>query len=314
MPKISVIVPVYKAELYLSQCVESIKSQSLCDWELLLVDDGSPDNSGKLCDMFAEEDNRIRVFHKKNGGVSSARNFGLDKMEGDWVMFVDADDALHVDTLLKCYNYVEKNDLDVLQFSYTRDEKKMGDFKPVDTSIYSPEEYLNTILCQGSVWGNLIKSQIIIKNGIRFDEKMHLAEDQVFVYLCISKARRVQRIGTQYYYYRDNINSAMHSEKTEDLVCSAEKCISIKKNNPILEVRMDGLTLFLIERLILKREFSKSEELLEKLKPKYFSRNSMPTRFMAKISSISTKLAVYVEGFMLPIFLKIISFKTRNND
>ena len=91
-PKISVIVPVYKAEKYLQKCVDSILGQTFRDFELLLIDDGSPDGSGAICDEYAKKDSRVRVFHKENGGVSSARNKGIDEAKGEWISFLDADD------------------------------------------------------------------------------------------------------------------------------------------------------------------------------------------------------------------------------
>lgn len=87
MPKVSIIVPVYKAEKYLNRCIDSIIAQTFTDWELLLIDDGSPDRSGDICDEYAKKDIRIRVFHKKNGGVSSARNLGLYNVQGEYVTF-----------------------------------------------------------------------------------------------------------------------------------------------------------------------------------------------------------------------------------
>ena len=91
---VSVIVPVYKAEKWLHRCVDSILAQTMEDFELLLIDDGSPDRSGEICDEYAAKDSRVRVFHKENGGVSSARNLGLDNAQGEWISFVDADDIL----------------------------------------------------------------------------------------------------------------------------------------------------------------------------------------------------------------------------
>ena len=93
-PKISVIVPVYNAEQYLPHCIDSILAQTFTDFELLLIDDGSKDNSSKICDEYEEKDKRVKVFHKKNGGVSSARNLGLDKAHGEWICFCDSDDCL----------------------------------------------------------------------------------------------------------------------------------------------------------------------------------------------------------------------------
>ena len=96
---ISVIVPVYRAEKYLHRCVDGILAQTYTDFELLLIDDGSPDNCGALCDEYAAKDSRVRVFHKENGGVSSARNLGLDNAKGEWVTFCDADDYVTSDWL-----------------------------------------------------------------------------------------------------------------------------------------------------------------------------------------------------------------------
>lgn len=96
---ISVIVPVYNAEKYLNRCVDSILSQTMTNFELLLIDDGSQDNSGRICDEYAEKDARVRAFHKPNGGVSSARNLGLDNAMGNWITYVDADDRCSCDYL-----------------------------------------------------------------------------------------------------------------------------------------------------------------------------------------------------------------------
>lgn len=101
MPKVSIIVPVYKAEKYLNRCIDSILAQTFTDWELLLIDDGSTDRSGDICDEYAKKDTRIRVFHKENGGVSSARNLGLDSAQGEWVTFIDADDYILPDFLVQ---------------------------------------------------------------------------------------------------------------------------------------------------------------------------------------------------------------------
>ena len=90
--QISIIIPVYKAEKYINRCVDSILAQTFTDWELLLINDGSPDNSSSICDLYAARDSRIKVFHKENGGVSSARNLGLEKATGEWITFVDSDD------------------------------------------------------------------------------------------------------------------------------------------------------------------------------------------------------------------------------
>ena len=96
-PKVSIIVPCYKVEKYLSNCIESVLHQTYDNWELILVDDGSPDRSGEICDNYAKKDNRIKVIHKTNGGVAVARNIAIDLAEGEYISFLDGDDFLHTD-------------------------------------------------------------------------------------------------------------------------------------------------------------------------------------------------------------------------
>ena len=102
MPKISIIVPVYKAEQYIRRCLDSIVAQTFTDWECLLVDDGSPDDSGKICDEYAELDSRFRVYHRVNHGISATRQFALQNVKGDYIQFVDSDDWIDYD-LVGCF-------------------------------------------------------------------------------------------------------------------------------------------------------------------------------------------------------------------
>ena len=108
MPEISVIVPVYKVEKYIKKCVDSILAQSFTDFELWLVDDGSPDNCGTICDEYAKKDERVKVIHKKNGGLSDARNVALDVMQGKYVFFVDSDDWISNDALESTYEALKR--------------------------------------------------------------------------------------------------------------------------------------------------------------------------------------------------------------
>lgn len=94
-PKLSIIIPIYNAEQFIRRCIDSILEQTYTDFELLLIDDGSTDDSSRICDVYSENDSRIKVFHKKNGGVSSARNVGLDNANGEWIVFIDSDDAIN---------------------------------------------------------------------------------------------------------------------------------------------------------------------------------------------------------------------------
>lgn len=142
MPKVSIIIPVYKAEKCLKRCIESVLNQTYKDWELLLIDDGSPDRSGDICDEYTKRDNRIRVFHKNNGGVSSARNLGLDNVNGEYVTFVDSDDLIDLNTLNVCISQIELFDLDLLQFSLTRNEKQLGTVENFESKVYTINAYI----------------------------------------------------------------------------------------------------------------------------------------------------------------------------
>ena len=132
-PKVSVIVPVYKVEKYLDRCVQSLIHQTFSDVEIILVDDGSPDGCPAMCDEYARMDNRIKVVHKENGGLSSARNEGLNCIAGDYFMFVDSDDWLDLETWEVCYEEIEASEADCLMFSYT---KEFGNHSIVNHVFY----------------------------------------------------------------------------------------------------------------------------------------------------------------------------------
>ena len=129
-PKISVIVPVYKAEAYLHRCVDSILAQTFQDFEVLLIDDGSPDRSGEICDEYARKDKRVRVFHKENGGVSSARNMGLDNARGEYVCFVDSDDWLDEEMFaIICSFFLSNKQIDILFWGFQYDYSQVQNGK-----------------------------------------------------------------------------------------------------------------------------------------------------------------------------------------
>ena len=119
-PKISVIVPVYKVKQYLEKCVNSITNQTYKNLEIILIDDGSPDGSPALCDKLSKTDNRIKVIHKENGGVSSARNTGLANATGDYIAFVDSDDWIELETFEECYKKAKKEKSDIVQFDLNK--------------------------------------------------------------------------------------------------------------------------------------------------------------------------------------------------
>lgn len=198
-PKISVIVPVYKAEKYLHRCVDSILSQTFTDFELILVNDGSPDNCGAICDEYAQKDNRVRVFHKKNGGVSSARNLGLNNAQGEWVTFVDSDDWLKPECLEKL---TAKLDADMIKCGVEASDKSFHWI--IENCRYDVkqfmEEYSTKAIARTSCV-TLFKNELIQKFKIRFDERIRFGEDMIFNLLYLSYSRNVRLVNHIGYVY-----------------------------------------------------------------------------------------------------------------
>lgn len=196
LPKISIIVPVYNVEKYLRCCLDSIVAQTFTDWECICVDDGSPDNSGKILDEYAAKDNRFVIIHKENGGVSSARNVGLDIARGEWISFVDSDDILVQDCFACLMSELNRNsNVGVLEcyyrsFPYPRKKR----FYP-DTLLNSTEwidrvcqlvfTSDNSLCCPRTM---LVRCDIIGEE--RFDEQMCIYED-VFFYLSVINKSKV---------------------------------------------------------------------------------------------------------------------------
>lgn len=197
MPKISVIVPVYKVEPYLRKCVDSILAQTFTDFELLLVDDGSPDNCGAICDAYAEQDNRVRVFHKPNGGVSSARNLGLDNAMGEWIAFVDSDDWVEPTWLSL---YMKTAEADIIFGGCVVHGTEIG-YK------YCPpiehETFVETILrlerayIYGYSWMKIFRSSIIREHCIRMHENISYCEDHIFTLEFCLWAKNVSIVNIQ---------------------------------------------------------------------------------------------------------------------
>ena len=198
MPTISIIIPVNNTRQYLHRVVDSVLGQSYNDFELLLVDDGSSDGSGKICDVFAEKDHRIRVFHQENGGVSSARNLGLDNASGEWVYFVDSDDELMPNCLHTLVNGISDSvDLVLCGYETVYPSGRVLDFAyRSDTTVLSRQKLLLSLFPDhtkqdsylGYLWIYLFRNSIIQNNRIKFNTSIRIKEDTLFItqYLCHS--------------------------------------------------------------------------------------------------------------------------------
>ena len=207
---VSIIVPVYKVEKYIRQCINSILNQTYTKIELLLIDDGSPDSSGIICDEYANKDNRIRVFHINNSGVSAARNIGLRNIKGNYITFVDSDDWLEPDCIEKSLNIINKNNLDLLQYGYKRVDDH-GNVLFVDAGEIpklDAKRYIESGKMSINVWCTIFKTTIIRHTGLKFDENLKLGEDQLFIYKYLSECELCMRENNLFYNYRLNQESA----------------------------------------------------------------------------------------------------------
>lgn len=202
-PQISVIVPVYKAEVYLRRCVDSILAQTFKDIEVLLVDDGSPDGSGVICDEYAKEDNRVRVFHKTNGGVSSARQLGLDQAKGEYVIHVDPDDWIDKEMYGRMYEKIRETNADMVicdfQFEFVNSSIVVKqDFKRLDHIYVLKRVYQ---FMYGSCWNKLVRRSCLIQHNIHFPLELFCGED-LYVNTCLlSYPIKIAYIPNAFYHY-----------------------------------------------------------------------------------------------------------------
>lgn len=250
---ISVIVPIYKVEQYLERCVDSILNQTFTDFELVLVDDGSPDNCGAICDEYAKKDERIVVIHKENGGLSDARNAGIEwalkNSDSEWITFIDSDDWVHIDYLEYLYNSAKKNntDISVCHFERMSDiDDKINTKLPLSANVYTPEDfYVKENVNAVVAWGKLYKKELW--TDIRYPYgKIH--EDEFTTYKLLFKCNMITVLDCELYYYYINPNGIMNSEwsvKRLDVLDALENQIEFLQKNHYSKALCDKLKLYI---------------------------------------------------------------------
>lgn len=219
---VSVIVPIYNVERYVSNCVTSLLNQNYPNIEIILVDDGSPDGSGQIIDALAERDPRIHVIHKNNGGVSSARNAGLERAKGDFVMFVDGDDYVDDDYVSYFLGLVTKYNCDIGMNESNYNYKKTLNMEQADPIIISSEKaaekiYLEKIFV--AVWNKIYNRKILLDNNIRFDTDIWYGEGMLFNMQCLQCVSKVIVGNKSVYHQIYNPGSAMRNFNLESNYC-----------------------------------------------------------------------------------------------
>lgn len=232
--KISVIIPVYNVEQYLSQCVESVLAQTVQNFEILLIDDGSTDKSPEICDAFAAADTRIKAVHKANGGASTARNAGLDIASGEYVFFLDSDDYLVPNALEKLFTALRSAEADFAFCQAYTLEENSGE---IGTKNYSFgknygqgsadaffAEMVKNKEFHVAVWMNLYRRDFLQRNELRFSEGI-MYEDCIFAYQLYKLAKKAVHVPEYLYYRRYRANSVMSSKKTARNFVSAARAL-----------------------------------------------------------------------------------------
>lgn len=219
-PMFSVIIPIYKVEQYLHQCIDSIIKQNYEDYELILVDDGSPDNCPQICDEYAKKYNKIKVIHKENGGLVSARKAGCKVANGQYILNVDGDDWVDQDYFLKLHNIIKENSPDIIQFKYKlcygNKQKKI--ILPYKNGFYSKNEikkYIYPILIESkkgqyfppTVWTKAIKRELYTQFQLTVDERISIDEDFACTKPIIYAANNLYMMDEYLYNYRQNEQS-----------------------------------------------------------------------------------------------------------
>lgn len=248
---ISIIVPVYNNEKYLGRCLDSIISQEYKKLEVILVDDGSTDRSAKICDQYAENDSRIKVIHKKNGGVSSARNIGIEASTGDYIGFVDSDDILDIYMYRDLRNIAYKSKADIVACNYQYGKCKLQDTEKIYE--YSGSEAVYKMFTQNreidgisvSVFDKIYRSSLI--KNVRYREDLYIAEDVEFVAKVILNADKIIKYDKTYYYYCQDgeslIRSAYSLKKSKGIIGAYEAlsylCLEKTKNEQLTNMMLN---------------------------------------------------------------------------
>lgn len=221
-PLISVVVPVYKVESYICKCVDSIINQTYKNLEIILVDDGSPDNCGKICDDYAKKDKRIKVIHKKNGGLSDARNAGIKETTGKYIGFVDSDDWIDHTMYMKLYQMLTNtnSDIAVCELCRVSNEEKIKRITEGKITAYTQEKYALCFFKIGSQSIEYYAPTKLYKREIIEDNQYPVgltSEDVYGTYKAIVKAKKIVKTTEELYFYRYNEQSITGSFSKKDL-------------------------------------------------------------------------------------------------
>lgn len=287
MPQISIIVPIYKTEKYLNRCVDSILNQKFTDFELILVDDGSPDQCPAMCDEYVLKDMRVRVIHKKNAGVAAARNSGLDAAVGEYITFVDSDDWIDPEMYQSMMKIARKYDCDVVMCDCVKDFQEHSEVYSHDIreGLYDYEQlkdeyYPHLLMMENVEYPATISNYLCLyrqnldkRSCLRYVEGVRFSEDLLFGAQMMYQARSFYYMkGKVYYHYCMNLNSAthtFHADKWDDYLRLYHNAENFFLNDDVItdsnfRLQIDKMLLFFIYNAvgdIRSAKLSKEEKL-----------------------------------------------------
>lgn len=318
--KISIIIPIYNSEKYLRECLDSVIAQTYSDFEALLINDGSKDSSGNICDEYAAKDTRFRVFHKANGGVSSARNLGLQHAKGEWVSFVDSDDRLNEKYIEELHNSTIYDSVDLVVQGYTaigveKQRKVSFGNDRVSSSDYEKLFEEKEIFKYGYPFSKLFKNRIIRENKLRFPELYSFAEDLSFFLVYLQFCDQIKFDDLYNYYYISHPNSLSKSVKKPEEYW--ERFIDFKsilkefypdvfqevffsgRRYIIFNKSVGGALFYYVQSLYLNKNVSKEDRL------KYLSKIDEEDTQLIKHFIKHLNHPIYKMGFYLLLFKKL---------
>jgi len=311
----SIIVPIYNVERYLKRCVDSLINQTYKDIEIILVDDESPDNSPLLCDEYAKTDERIKVVHKKNGGLSDARNSGLNIAQGDYILFVDADDYIDLNTCERFYQYI-KDDIDIIVGDAVIEGNKQGEIihsVSLQNKALSGEDFLERSLLDNqapmAAWLNVYRTDFLKSNHLSFKYGI-LHEDEQFSPRAFLAARQVLYTGEKFYHYIIRENSITTKKdlrrNATDLYTTClelEKIYGTIEKQPLKRLLLDSLAVKYLNMFFIAELFRYGKQFVDK---DFLKRNAYTKKTQRKVR-------LFVIGPKLYCWINSLSKKLRKN-
>lgn len=317
---ISIIVPVYKVQNYLDKCVESIVEQTYKNLEIILVDDGSPDNCPAMCDEWAKKDSRIKVIHKKNGGLSSARNAGLDVCTGDYIGFVDSDDWIEPDMYEYLLDIGMKNNADVSRCEFVIEAENsditVDPQNDSELSMLSGDELIielvNGDYSEGAMWNKLYKRKLF--DSVRFKEGITIEDCLANYYIYRQQVTLVSSFAVKYHYLQrgDSITGTAFSEKSFDILKVHNEITNSEINNPAtypycLKAYIRYNIIYLRTCIAYEKEFYR-DDMRNEVK-KYSS-----AILHSPICDKKLKFRVFLITYMFPLYKLMVNVKCHGRD